>query len=185
MNTAHMPEAKDILLRLPRLSFSHSLLDYYRRNEAFLEEFEPKRAGSFYTCAYQTEQLRKEKAEAENQTAFRFYLFLKTDPQALIGSVALSNIVRGCFLSCFLGYKLDQDHRNKGYMTQAIRSAVRFAFDELRLHRIEANVMPRNPASRRVLEKCGFREEGFSPQYLKINGVWEDHVHMVLLNETQ
>ncbi len=184
MKTAHMPEAKDIVLRLPQLSFSQSLLTYYRRNEAFLEEFEPKRPESFYTRAYQTEQLRREKAEAENQTAFRFYIFPKSDPQVLIGSIAVSHIVRGCFLSCFLGYALDQEHRNKGYMTQAIRSVVRFAFDGLRLHRIEANVMPRNPASRRVLEKCGFREEGFSPRYLKINGVWEDHVHMVLLNET-
>ena len=184
MSATHTLEAADIVLRLPELSFSQYLLDYYRENKAFLEAFEPDRPESFYTDAYQTQQLRKEKAEAESQTAFRFYIFLKADPQPLIGSIALSNIVRGCFLSCFLGYKLDSEHRNKGYMTQAIRSVARFAFDELRLHRIEANVMPRNLPSRRVLLKCGFQEEGFAPKYLKINGVWEDHMHMVLLNET-
>ena len=74
---------------------------------------------------------------------------------------------------------------NKGYATQAVAAVVRYAFETLRLHRIEANIMPRNKASRRVAEKCGFREEGASPRYLKINGVWEDHIHMALLNETQ
>lgn len=177
-------EAKDLWLRLPRLSFSRSLLEYYRRNEAFLREFEPERPQAFYTDAYQKEQLRREKAEAKGRTAFRFYLFLKTDPNTIIGSVAVSNIVRGCFLSCFLGYKLDGGRLNQGYMTQALSAVARFTFEELRLHRMEANILPRNLPSRRVLEKCGFREEGYSPKYLKINGVWEDHVHMVLLNET-
>ena len=112
-----------------------------------------------------------------------FYLFLQQAPQRLIGSIALSNIVWGCFLSCFLGYKLDGDYTNNGYMTQAIKAVSRYAFDTLCLHRIEANVIPRNLSSRRVLEKCGFHNEGLSKSYLKINGVWEDHIHMVLLND--
>ena len=74
----------------------------------------------------------------------------------IIGTVGLNNIVRGCFHSCFLGYKLDQDFLNRGYMTEAVRAAVDYAFGPLALHRVEANIMPHNQASLRVAEKCGF-----------------------------
>ena len=68
-------------------------------------------------------------------------------------------------------------------MTEAVSQVVRFAFSSLRLHRIEGNIMPRNKASIRVAEKCGFVREGVARKYLKINGVWEDHIHFVKLNE--
>ncbi len=78
---------------------------------------------------------------------------------------------------------MDEDEINKGYMTEAIMAVVKVAFKEMKLHRIEANVMPRNLRSIRVVEKCGFINEGLAKQYLKINGVWEDHYHMVILND--
>ena len=177
-------ETHDLILRSADAAFAESLLRYYVKNEDFLRDFEPKRDAAFYTLAYQEAALKREMAEAENRTAFRFYIFSKEDGKTVLGCVGLSQIVWGCFLSCFLSYKLDALLVNKGYATQAVAAVVRYAFETLRLHRIEANIMPRNKASRRVVEKCGFREEGASPQYLKINGVWEDHIHMALLNET-
>lgn len=99
--------------------------------------------------------------------------------------VALNGIVWGSFCSCFLGYKLDKDHLRQGLMIEAVQECVRIAFEELGLHRIEANIMPRNLPSLGVAEKCGFVREGISRKYLKINGVWEDHIHMVRLNETE
>lgn len=87
----------------------------------------------------------------------------------------------GAFRSCFVGYKLDKDYLNCGYMTQAVALLCDYAFSQLKLHRIEGNVMPRNQASLRVLEKNGFVNEGLSRKYLNINGVWEDHIHMVKL----
>ena len=68
-------------------------------------------------------------------------------------------------------------------MTEAVRAAADIAFTDLDLHRIEANIMPRNGASLRVAEKAGFYHEGLALKYLRINGVWEDHIHMVLLRE--
>lgn len=124
-----------------------------------------------------------ESLEAENKTAFRFYLSARENTETIIGSIGVSQIVRGCFLSCYLGYKLDRGYLNRGYMTQAVRAVTEFAFADLGLHRIEGNVMPRNEASQRVLIKCGFQEEGLSRKYLRINGRWEDHIHMVILNE--
>jgi len=97
--------------------------------------------------------------------------------------MGFSQIVRGIFLSTYLGYSLDGEYINKGYMTEALEAGISYVFSELRLHRIEANVMPRNGASLKVLEKLGFQKEGLARKYLKINGVWEDHVHMTLLNE--
>jgi [ribosomal protein S5]-alanine N-acetyltransferase len=176
-------QTEDLVLKTAEVSFAESLLAFFLRNRVFLEGFEPKRDERFYTLEFQEAQLQHDVADILSKTGVRFYIFQKSDPDTIIGSVALSNIVWGGFLSCFLGYRLDERQQNKGYMTQAVAAAVRFAFSILRLHRIEANVMPRNLASRRVLEKCGFREEGISPKYLKINGVWEDHVHMVLRNE--
>ena len=67
-------------------------------------------------------------------------------------------------------------------MSMAVEMLVRYAFEELKLHRIEANVMPRNAASLRILEKNDFVNEGLSKYYLRINGIWEDHIHMVKLN---
>ncbi len=71
----------------------------------------------------------------------------------------------------------------KGYITEAIKEGIKIIFDEYGLHRIEANIMPRNLASLRVTEKLGFLNEGISKKYIKINGKWEDHIHMVLLND--
>jgi ribosomal-protein-alanine N-acetyltransferase len=115
----------------------------------------------------------------------RFWLFKRADTAytAAIGNLAFNNIVRGAFQSCHLGYQLDEREINQGFITEALQRAIAYAFEDLRLHRIEANVMPRNQRSRRVVEKLGFGEEGLARQYLKINGVWEDHIHYVLLND--
>ena len=86
-------------------------------------------------------------------------------------------------MSCHLGYKLDKDHINKGFMTEAVKKGIEIIFNEYRLHRIEANIMPHNRGSARVVEKLGFYNEGLARQYLKINNNWEDHIHWVLLND--
>ena len=86
-------------------------------------------------------------------------------------------------MSCHLGYKLDKDFINRGYMTEAAREGIEIIFNEYGLHRVEANIMPKNPRSVRVVQKLGFYNEGLARKYLKINGKWEDHVHWVLLND--
>ena len=126
--------------------------------------------------------LRQELDRAQAGTDYRFYLFLPEQPALLIGVVGLNNLVRGCFQSCFLSYKLDQNYVNRGYMTEAVQTVVHYAFDTLALHRVEANIMPRNLPSLRVAEKCSFQSEGLARRYLRINGVWEDHLHLVRLN---
>lgn len=173
-------EKKKIELLPAASELTEQALKYYIRNRQFLAPFEPKRPEIFYTPDFQRTLLEHEAEEFKKKTAFHFYIWLD---KKIIGTIALTNIVRGPFCSAFLGAKLDLEYLNRGYMTQATEEIVKFAFEKENLHRIEANVMPRNLASLRVLEKNGFINEGISHNYLRINGVWEDHIHMVKLNE--
>lgn len=176
-------ESERLVLKVLDKTDGELVLDYYSRNRAFLEEWEPIRSEEFYTREYQVEQLAKELVNIENNNLIRLWIFKKDDNSKVIGTVAFNNIVRGAFLSCHLGYKLDKDEINKGYMTETIQKGIEIMFDEFGLHRIEANIMPKNKHSLRVVEKLGFYNEGLAYNYLKINGKWEDHIHMVLLND--
>lgn len=156
--------------------------DYLLRNKEFLKEWEPVRADSFYEDVEILKRMQEEKKEFEEKRGISLYIF-QENKDKIIGNVHIDNIVKGVFQSCYLGYKLDQEYINQGYMTQAVEKAIEIAFEEYQLHRIEANIMPRNIRSQKVVEKLGFENEGLSKRYLKINGVWEDHMHYVKLNE--
>ncbi|MGF7056433.1 GNAT family N-acetyltransferase [Brassicibacter mesophilus] len=176
-------ETERLILKVVDKSYAELVVDYYLRNKSFLEEWEPIKDEDFYTKQYQEEQLDKESSTIENNSSLRLWVFKNENENKVIGSIGFNNIVRGVFLSCHLGYKLDKDEINKGYITEAIRKGIEIMFIEFGLHRIEANIMPRNKRSLRVVEKLGFYNEGLAYKYLKINGKWEDHIHMVLLND--
>jgi ribosomal-protein-alanine N-acetyltransferase len=176
-------ETERLVLKILDRTYAELVIDYYIRNEDFLEEWEPQKAEEFYTKAYQEQQLDRELISIQNSNAFRLWIFRKGDNSRIIGSIGFSNIVRGAFLSCHLGYKLDREEINKGYMTEAIEKGIAIIFNDFGLHRIEANIMPKNVRSLRVIEKLGFYNEGLAYKYLKINGRWEDHIHMVMLND--
>ena len=163
-------ETRCLILLPAAPGLAPAVLDYYLRNAAFLAPFEPERPAGFYTAEHHARELAADVQRAAQGTGVRFYLALKDVPGRVIGSVALNNIVRGALCG-------------RGYMTQAVEACTRFAFGPAALHRVEANVLPRNTASLRVLEKCGYRPEGLARRYLRINGAWEDHIHMVRLNE--
>ncbi len=173
---------KHIRLEKPELIYAAALLDYQIRNKEFLTPFVAKRGENFYSVEFQEQSIEKNIHNWSINTGYCYYIF-ENKENKIIGTINLSNIIRGVFQSCFLGYSLDKDYINKGYMSFAVKKVVDFAFKELKLHRIEANVMPRNIASKKVLEKNNFYEEGLAKKYLLINGKWEDHIHMVILNK--
>lgn len=162
---------------------AEAVLDYFMRNQEFLAEWEIRRQPQFFTLEAQKQMLLEDKANTDKGQLVKLWLCKAEEPDRVIGSVALSNIVRGAFQACHLGYRLDGKEQEKGYMTEAVREIIEYAFQKLGLHRIEANIMPRNLASLKVTEKLGFYHEGLAKSYLRINGKWEDHIHMVLLNE--
>jgi len=160
-----------------------SVAEYHCRNRKFMEEFEPVREDGYFSLPFQEDLLRQQEEEWRQKKGYRFYLSPKGQKELVIGFVGLGNVVMGPFCSCFIGCQTDKDFQGKGIMTEAVGEVVRFAFTSLGLHRIEGNIMPRNKASIRMAEKCGFVNEGISRKYLNINGVWEDHIHFVKLNE--
>jgi len=102
-------------------------------------------------------------------------VFRKND-DAIVGGLNLSHVHRGVTQSCSLGYWVGKRYARKGYVSDAVAAAMSFVFDELALHRLEAACVPTNEASRRLLMKVGFTQEGYAREYLRINGEWRDHL---------
>jgi len=99
------------------------------------------------------------------------------------GAINLSSIQRGPFQNAYVGYWIDEAQAGKGYVPEAAVVVIRFAFDELALHRVQIAIIPRNKASRRVVDKLAIRDEGVALNYLEINGVWEDHIRYAITAE--
>src|SRR3954467_12142325 len=102
---------------------------------------------------------------------------------AIVGLFEFSEVVRGSFQNAYLGYWVGGPYAGQGYMRDGMQQALRFAFSELRLHRVEANIQPANKRSLALAKKAGFRREGFSPRYLKIGGRWRDHERWAVLSD--
>jgi [ribosomal protein S5]-alanine N-acetyltransferase len=99
----------------------------------------------------------------------------RRDHPVIVGVINLNNIVRGSFLNASLGYYAGLPYAGNGYMTSGLKAAVRYAFDGMGLHRLEANIQPNNARSINLVKRCGFVNEGFSPRFLYIDGAWRDH----------
>ena len=110
------------------------------------------------------------------------YVAVKDDAD-LVGCINLSEIVRGAFQSAYLGFYAFEPFAGQGLMREAIQLVLVEAFTTLSLHRLEANIQPANERSKRLVESLGFRREGFSPRYLKINGQWRDHERYAITAE--
>jgi ribosomal-protein-alanine N-acetyltransferase len=172
---------RNIYLRFLQETDVDALVDLHRRNREFFQAYTPKRSEEFYTVEYQRKRIQESLTLKEEDKQYTFGIFL-TAKDELIGIVELTEIVRGPLQSCWIGYYLDQGQNGRGYMTEAVRLVVDYAFDVLGLHRIEAGVMPHNIGSIRVLEKAGFHKEGLNRKNVKINGKWEDHLHFAVVN---
>jgi ribosomal-protein-alanine N-acetyltransferase len=177
-----MRTAKRIYIRRLELDDTESLLRLRLNNREYLQPFEPRFLETHFTYEGQKEGIIKGIEQWEKDLGYPFGIFLKENNQ-LIGRVNLSNVVRGAWQNCTIGYFIAKEMQRKGYMTEAVTLAVWFAFEEANLHRVQAAVMPRNIGSIRVVEKVGFRYEGRSKHYLCINGVWKDHNIYALTKE--
>lgn len=161
---------------------TQAVLDFYLRNRAFFLPWDPRRSHDFYTWNYQRQLLDADCIGWQTGRACRWWLYSHSHPNLIVGMAKLDQIIRGPFLSCYLSYSMDHGWLNQGLITEALVAVIDFAFNQLQLHRLEANVIPRNQPSLRVLAKLGFESEGLAHKYLKINEQWEDHIHMVLRN---
>ena len=160
---------------------AEEMLDYYIRNFNHLKEFEPQRDRSFYTYDMQYAILMEGYKQLIDGTGVDLGIFKDNN---IIGKIRISNIVYGVFRNAFIGYSMDEKEQGKGYMKEAVKLVIKYAFNELELHRIEATTMVDNLKSQNVLRSCGFKEVGISEKYLFINGEWKDHKIFYMVNNS-
>lgn len=167
-----------LILRAPRTSDIGELRRLLRSNHAHLKPWNPlPRPGEDPSSITEvSNQILRQRREWKSGRSFTFMLSAKSDPSRFIGKIALSGIMRGAMHGAYLGYWMDAEHQGKGLCTEAIGAVLDFAFGPAELHRVQAAIMPRNARSLRVIEKLGFRREGFAERYLNIAGRWEDHI---------
>lgn len=174
--------APDVELRLPEPGDADAFLALVVRNRDHFRPYEPRRPPAYFTLGGQREQISAAQRQAELGERFEFGVWEREGGE-LVGRISLGGISRGALQNAYLGYGIDIDHGGRGYATQAVTLAVRVAFDDLHLHRVQAAVVPENKASARVLQKCGFREEGLARRYLFLDGQWKDHRMFALTPE--
>lgn len=163
-------------LRVLSSDYAPIVRNFYLNNRSFLEPFEPKHPENFFSIGFQQSNLYGEYQAFLRMNHIRFWLFLKNKPSSVIGSVCFSNIVRGAFQKCMVGYKLDRLHCHQGYMTEALSFLIPIITQELKLHRLEAYVQPDNNSSIALLSRLHFIEEGYLSKFAEINGQWTDHL---------
>ncbi len=151
------------------------------QSRAFLEPWEPTWSRDTLSRKAFLRRLRAYALNSQSDTGYSFFIFSGSDDQ-LLGGISLNHIRRGVSQTCSIGYWIGEQHARRGYMTAALSGLLPFAFDHLCLHRISAATLTHNTASRTLLQKVGFSEEGFARKYLRINGEWQDHVVYAMLN---
>lgn len=173
-----------VTLRAPRPGDFEQWHRVRRDSREFLRPYEPRWGESDLTRSVYLARLRRGREEARRGTDYAFFVYLREGgAETLVGGITLSNIRRRAAQYVNLGYWIGRDHAGKGLMTEAVGIVIPFVFDTLGLHRIHAAFLPGNVASRRVLEKNGFKEEGYAENYLQIDGKWCDHVLFGLTRE--
>lgn len=163
------------VIRLPEPADASKLLKFRLENREHLASWEPLRSADYYTLEQCARAVRDAREVAELDRGYALALF---DPaeQEILGSMTLSNVMRGPFQACLLGYGIGSRWQGRGLMHEALEATLAWAFGELDLHRVMANYLPRNERSARLLARLGFEREGYARAYLKIAGQWEDHV---------
>jgi ribosomal-protein-alanine N-acetyltransferase len=168
-------EGERVRLRPPRASDFPEWSVLRRNSRDFLQPWEPAWPADELTFLAWRRRLAAYQRELDLGIGFAFFVYRKED-EALVGGVTLSNVRRGVAMMGSVGYWAGQAYTRRGYTLEAVRAVKEFAFGRLGLHRLEAACVPENIPSRNLLEKAGFRHEGKATAYLKINGVWRDHL---------
>ena len=173
--TAPAVSGNGVTLRLPQSTDYPAWARLREQSRGFLTPWEPTWPVDDLTRTAFRRRIRRYTEDQRNDLAYAFLVF-RTSDSTLIGGLTLANIRRGVAQAGSIGYWVGVPFARQGYMTAALRTLIPFSFDTLRLHRLEAACIPGNAASIGLLEKTGFKQEGYARQYLCINGVWQDHL---------
>lgn len=181
MRTMTGPEADSMIrgdgvqLRRPTMADYEEWAVLREESREFLTPWEPTWPADDLARPAFRRRLRRYARDIKEDQTYPFFIFRNVDDK-MVGGCTLSNIRRGVAQSCSLGYWIGQPYKRMGLMTAAVRALIPYVFASLDLHRLEAACLPNNEASKRLLKKTGFVEEGSARRYLKINGAWRDHL---------
>jgi len=164
-----------VTLRPPQMTDFSDWATLREESRNFLTPWEPTWPVDDLSRSAFRRRLRRYAEDLRTDQGYAFIVVRNAD-NALVGGLTLANIRRGVAQAGSLGYWMGLPFARKGYMTEAVRAIIPFAFDTLRLHRLEAACIPTNLGSTRLLEKTGFVREGYAREFLCINGVWQDHL---------
>ncbi|MBW4692659.1 MAG: ribosomal protein S5-alanine N-acetyltransferase [Lyngbya sp. HA4199-MV5] len=173
---------KRLIVRLANKRDVHEIARYYCTNRAFLAPFEPTRSPDFFAEEFWRGQVERNLIEFNYNQSLRLFVFEQEQPEVIIGIINFTQFFRSPLHGCTLGYSLAETKQGKGYMTEAVGLSIQYVFNDLNVHRIVANYMPRNQRSGNLLKRLGFVVEGYARDYLLINGKWEDHILTSLMN---
>ncbi len=168
-------ETKQLYMKRLDKSEAFKVRDFYVKNVKEFALYEPLTYDNACNINYHKTMLSYEEEYFKENEMCRYYLFEKNNPLEIVGTVSFRNISQSYYKCATLGYKIDRDHRHRGYAMESIERGMQIMDEELHLHRVEATVMPVNVASTCLLEKLGFEREGLMRDKYKLNGVWEDH----------
>jgi ribosomal-protein-alanine N-acetyltransferase len=171
-----------LVLTSPVPGHAEAMLDYYERNKSNFRAWEPRRTPEFYTLASMRARIDRMVRDMHSQTALHL-LLLEPGAGRMIGECGFTNIVRGPFQACHLGFSICREYQGKGLMHEALRASLEFVFARLELHRVMANYRPENARSHKLLQRLGFEQEGRARAYLEIDGRWADHILTSLIND--
>lgn len=172
----------EVYLRMPQMSDYPAWAELRAQSREFLTPWEPAWTSSELTRTSFRRRLKYYARDFKEDLGYAFFVFAMSD-DTLLGGLTLSNVRRGVTQACTLGYWIGTPHAGQGFMTAGVNAVIPFVFETLALHRLEAACLPHNEASMKLLERCGFSREGMARRYLKINGIWQDHVTFGLLED--
>jgi [ribosomal protein S5]-alanine N-acetyltransferase len=164
-----------VVLRTPQATDHAEWADLRERSRDFLTPWEPIWPADDLSRSAFRRRIRRYSEDLRSDQSYAFLLFRTSDGR-MVGGLTLANVRRGVAQAGSLGYWMGAAYARQGHMTAAVNAIIPFAFGTLKLHRIEAACIPANVASVRLLERTGFKREGFARQYLCIDGAWQDHL---------
>lgn len=175
-------ETENLRLSVLRKSEAARISEYFIKNREFHRKFSQTRTDEYFTVSTQRKYLAYDCESFLDGTLVPLWISLKGNDR-VIGRVSFFNFAFGGMMSCACGYHLDKDHTGRGYMTEALRGAMAFVFDEYKMHRIEAFILPENEASINLVKRLGFHYEGMRISYMHINGEYRDHEAFYILED--
>lgn len=173
---------KRLVIRVAMACDAEKLCQYYVVNQTHLSPWEPTHSEVYYTLRWWRLRIAQIHAEFNEASALSF-IAMTADESEIVAVANFSHIIQGVFQSCYLGYSIAKPYEGQGLMVEFLQSCLGFMFENVGLNRVMANYIPVNARSGVLLQRLGFEREGYARKYLKIAGIWQDHVLTSLLRE--